>query len=106
MSFWTYGIEQLAWFNPATALGKSVYDVYTQIKNVPIATETNVYQDIIGFKPIASSVGGLSEGVADITSTVKSSVSELTGAFETGAKYSTLSIALIAGIVAIYLLKK
>lgn len=106
MSFWTYGVEQLAWFNPVTALGKSVYDVYTRIKNVPIATETNVYQDLIGFKPLTSSVGGLSQGVADVTNTVQTSVTKLTGAFETGAKYGTLSVALIAGIAAIYLLKK
>ena len=106
MSFWTYGIEQLMLLNPLTALGKGAYNVYTQIKNVPIATQTNVYQDLIGFKSLTSSVGGLSEGVADIGAGFKTAVTEYPKMFETGAKYGTLSIALIAGVVALYLLKK
>jgi hypothetical protein len=134
MSFWTYGVEQLAMFNPLTATGKGIYNVYTQIKNTPISS-TAWYKDLFGLQAtssaindakdafieqtgaVADSVGGLGQGVGDLGTGIKEGLSAFGGAllkstgeykhmFETGAKYGTLSIALIAGVVALYLLKK
>lgn len=73
---------------------------------------------------VADSVGGLGQGVADVGQGIGDlgkglkeglnafggallkSTGEYKSMFETGAKYGTLSIALIAGVVALYLLKK
>lgn len=123
MSFWTYGLQQSLLFNPLTATGKAIYDVYAQIKNAPIDS-TPWYKDLFGLQTassaintakdtfkaqtgaIAESVGGLSQGVADIGSGFKTATTEYPKMFETGAKYGTLSIAIIGAVALVYLLKK
>jgi beta-lactamase regulating signal transducer with metallopeptidase domain len=113
MSFWTAGLNTLAWFNPVTALGKGVYDIYAKVKDTNVQQDAPFYASVpflanpatSTINAISGNIGGISQGLTNFGSALNTNIERAASTFETAAKSSTI-IALVGGAVALYYLYK